>query len=137
MTESQQQQIKAAHEQLPDDCRSAPATAEKLATFEKEFGAIPEDYRWYLANCGGGVIGSEWIDSIEDLPSTHRKVREGQRKGFHRIARFFPIGWDGWGNAYGYDLDSGRIVFEDHNCGGVHELAPDFFSLLCAKGLVK
>ena len=94
-------------------------------------------YRWYLAACGGGLIGSEWIDSIEDLPVTHRKVREAQRRGFYRIAHFFPLGWDGAGNPYGYDLDTGRIVTEDHDFGGIHELAPDFFGLLCAKGLVR
>jgi hypothetical protein len=108
-----------------------------LEAFEAEFGAIPGDYRWYLAECGGGVIGSEWIDGIEELAVTHRKIREGQRRGFYRIARFFPLGWDGFGNAYGYDLETGHIVMEDHNFGGVHEMAMDLYDLVTKKGLLR
>lgn len=137
MTPSQQQQIKKAHLELPEDCRHEPALPEELAAFEEEFGPIPVDYRWYLAECGGGVIGSEWIDNIEELPTTHRKVRDGQKRGFYRISHFFPMGWDGFGNAYGYDLDTNHIVMEDHNFGGVHELASGFFELLCKKGLIR
>ena len=137
MTPSQQRQIKEAHLELPKDCRRTPALQEDLAAFEKEFGPIPADYRWYLAECGGGVIGSEWIDGIEELAATHRKVREGQTRGFYRIARFFPLGWDGFGNAYGYNLDTGHIVTEEHNLGGVHEVASDLYDLCCKKGLVR
>ena len=137
VTPSQQQKIKVAHNELPEDCRSSPAAPDELAAFEQKFGPIPQDYRWYLANCGGGVIGSEWIDSIEDLPATHRKVREAQRRGFYRVAHFFPLGWDGGGNPYGYDLDTGRIVTEDHDFGGIHEVAADFYDLVCSKGLVR
>lgn len=137
MTPSQKQQVKDAHFELPEACQRQPALAEDLAAFEKEFGDIPPDYRWYLAECGGGVIGSEWIDGIEELAATHRKVREGQRRGFYTVAHFFAVGWDGAGNPYGYDLGSGRIVTEDHNFGGIHELATDFYGLLCKKGLIK
>ena len=137
MNPSQQQQVKNAHFELPEDCRHTPASPEELIEFERDFGQIPEDYRWYLAECGGGVIGSEWIDGIDELASTHRKIREGQTKGFYRISHFFPLGWDGFGNAYGYDLETGHIVMEDHNFGGVHEVATDLYDLLCKKGLVK
>jgi hypothetical protein len=137
VTPSQQQQIKDAHCELPEDCRREPASPADLAAFESEFGAIPTDYRWYLAECGGGVIGSDWIDSIEELAATHRKVREGQRRGCYRIARFFALGRDGFGNVYGYDLETGHIVMEDHNFGGVHELAGDLYDLVCKKGLVR
>src|ERR1043166_8587176 len=54
VTTSQQQQIKDAHYELPQDCRAEPASPEDLAAFESEFGVIPADYRWYLAECGGG-----------------------------------------------------------------------------------
>jgi hypothetical protein len=137
MTPAQKQRIKDAHFELPETCRRRPVLAEDFAAFEKEFGDIPPDYRWYLAECGGGVIGPEWIDGIEELAATHRKVREGRRRGFYTILHFFALGWDGAGNPYGYDLDSGRIVTEDHNFGGIHELATDFYSLLCKKGLIK
>jgi hypothetical protein len=137
VTPSQEQQIKDAHFELPENCRRRRASPEELAAFENEFGAIPADYRWYLVECGGGVIGSEWIDGIGELAATHRKVREAQRRGFYRIAQFFPLGWDGFGNAYGYDLQTGRIVMEDHNFGGVHEIATGLYELICKKGLVR
>ena len=137
MTPSEQQQIRGAHYELPEDCRKDPASPEGLAAFESEFGPIPADYRWYLAECGGGVIGSEWIDGIEELAATHKKVREGQNRGFYRISHFFPVGWDGFGNVYGYDLGTGHIIMEDHNFGGVHEIASGLYDLVCKKGLVR
>jgi hypothetical protein len=134
---SQQHKIKAAHLALPAECRRPPASPQELAAFEEEFGPIPADYQWYLLECGGGVIGSEWIDSIQELPSTHRKVHEGQKRGYYKILRFFPLGWDGGGNPYGYDLETGRIVMEDHDFGGTHQVATDFYDLLCKKGLAR
>ena len=58
MTPSEEQQIRDAHYELPEDCRRDPARPEDLVAFEREFGPIPAEYRWYLAECGGGVIGS-------------------------------------------------------------------------------
>jgi hypothetical protein len=136
MTAEQKARIRGAHLTLPESCRRASATADDLANFEQEFGPIPEDFRWFLIECGGGVIGSEWIDGIKELSSTHRKVKDAQRRGFYRIAQFFPLGWDGAGNPYGYDLNTGHIVTEDHNFGGVHEVASDFYDLLVRKGLI-
>jgi len=46
----------------------------------------------------------------------------------------FIIGWDGWGNPFGIELSSGRVLVEDHNFGGIHEMAPSFHVLL-ARGL--
>jgi hypothetical protein len=137
MTPSQQQKIKDAHCQLPEACQRTPATETELKAFENEFGEIPSDYRWYLSECGGGVIGSERINGIEELAATQRKVREAQERGFHSIPRFFAIGWDGSGNPYGYDLDSGHIVTEYYDFGGIGELAVDFYDLLCKKGLIR
>jgi hypothetical protein len=137
MTPVQQQQIVVAHSALPQGCRCAPASEEALAAFEVQFGPVPPDYRWYLAVCGGGVIGSEWIACIKELPETHRRVREGQQNEFYTLLDFFPVGWDGGGNPYGFDLQSGRIVIEDHDFGGIHEVAENFYALLAKKGLLK
>ena len=136
MTPSEQQQIKYAHYSLPNHCRRDPASPEQLAAFETEFGPIPTDYRWYLAECGGGVIGSERIDGIKELASTHRKVRQAQTRGFYPIPRFFPLGWDGFGNVYGYNLETGHIIMQDHNFGGIHELADGLYALIRKKGLL-
>lgn len=137
MTSAQQQQIVEAHSALPEECRNPAASEEALAGFESQFGPIPPDFRWYLAACGGGVIGSEWINGIKELPETHRRVREGQQNGFYTLREFFPVGWDGGGNPYGFDLQSGRIVTEDHDFGGIHSVAEGFFDLLCKKGLFR
>jgi hypothetical protein len=136
MTSAQKQKILEAHNALPDGCRYAPVSEEALLAFEARCGSIPADYRWYLRECGGGVIGSEWIDGIKELPETHRRVREGQQRGFYTLRDFFPIGWDGGANPYGFDLNSGRIVMEDHDVGGIHEVASDFLDLLGKKGLL-
>jgi hypothetical protein len=111
-----------------------PAAEAELQAFEAEFGPIPPDFRWFLAACGGGPVGSEWVDSIEKLPATHRKFRAeyGPPSGWS-LADVFVIGWDGWGNPYGIHIPSGRILVEDHN-GGIHEIATSFASFL-AKGL--
>ena len=66
MNPEEERKVKLAHDALPEGCRSDPATEEQLAKFEAQFEPIPLDYRWYLLNCGGGVIGSEWIDGIDD-----------------------------------------------------------------------
>lgn len=136
MTTVQQQQIFDAHFALPEECRSPAASEEALSAFESQLEPIPTDYRWYLTACGGGVIGSEWINGIEQLAETHRRVREGQQNGFYTLQDFFPVGWDGGGNPYGFDLQSGRILTEDHDFGGIHVEAESFFELLCKKGLL-
>jgi len=46
----------------------------------------------------------------------------------------FVIGWDGFGNPYGIDAATGRILVEDHNFGGIHEMAASFAEFL-AMGL--
>jgi hypothetical protein len=103
---------------------------EQLAAFEKEFGTIPSDYRWYLAACGGGVCGSEWIDGVEQLAASHRKFRAESGSGGWKMRNVFVIGWDGAGNPFGIEQATGRVVAEDHNFGGVHELAQSFVTFL-------
>lgn len=122
MTHEQQSLILEFHSALPEGCRSKPATAEELAAFEKDHGLIPPDYRWYLATCGGGVVGSEWVDDIRKLKATHKKFREEE----WTMKEVFPIGWDGGGNPMAIERSSGRLLVEDHDFGGIHELATSF-----------
>ena len=95
MNPDEEREVKFAHDALPDGCKSDPATEEQLTNFETKFELIPSDYRWYLLNCGGGVIGSEWIDGITDLPETYRKFQQGKDDGHYSLTNFFPVGWDG------------------------------------------
>ena len=72
MTEGTQAAILDAWNRLPSECRSRLATPAELVTLESVLGRIPADYGWFLTCCGGGPVGSEWVDGIESLPAIHR-----------------------------------------------------------------
>lgn len=129
MTPTQQTKILEFHLSLPEGCRSAPATQQEIASFEKEFGTIPDDYRWYLTACGGGVVGSEWVDDIAKLRKTHLKFSEED----WNLKGVFAIGWDGAGNPMVIERVTGRMLVSDHNFGGVHVLADSFADFVLGK----
>ena len=112
------------------DINATPADEEELRAFEAEFGPIPADFRWFLVACGGGPVGCEWVDDIRELSATHRKFRAESGRGGWTLADVFVIGWDGAGNPYGIHTPSGRVLVEDHNFGGIHEMAPSFAAFL-------
>ena len=122
-----------AWQTLPDSCRSAPATHEELAAFEREYGPIPPTYRRFLETFGGGVVGHQWLDSIAELPASHRKF-EAERKaeGGWTMEAVFIIGWDGSGNPLGLHLHTGELLVEDHDFGGIHRVADSFEAFLAA-----
>lgn len=117
------------------DLNERPATESELREFEAEFGPIPSEFRWFLSACGGGPVGGEWVDGIAQLADSHRKFRSecGGPFGWS-MAGVFVIGWDGGGNPFGINRTSGRLVVEDHQFGGIYELAPSFAAFL-ASGL--
>ena len=133
MDETLKTRVFQAHHELPQDCKYSPATEDELSEFEKVYGDIPSDFRWFLKACGGGVIGSEWVDGIKQLSQTHRKYA-GESSQW-KLERVFVIGWDGAGNPYGIEDGMGRVLVADHNFGGLHEIAPSFGALL-EKGLL-
>ncbi len=110
---------------MPKSLRREPATEQELRTFETSYGPIPEDYRWFLLTCGGGHFGAEEVEDIERLTRSHDKFRRefGPPRGW-TMRDVFIIGWDGAGNPFGIQTTTGRVVVEDHNFGGIHELAP-------------
>ena len=132
-----QERVVKAWQALPEGCRKAPATAEQLEAFEHRFTPIPPAYRWFLQVCGGGTIGSEWIDGIGELADSHEKF-ERERAGDRgwRMREVFVIGWDGSGNPIALDNRSGAVVVEDHTFGGVHRMAESFEAFLVS-GLVE
>lgn len=85
--------ILSEHRSLPPELRSAPANEEQLLAFESEFCAIPPEYRWYLAQCGGGIAGAETLDSIHDLPGSHRKFQKESGSTGWRMTNTFIFGW--------------------------------------------
>ena len=98
---------------------------DQIREFELSYGPIPEDYKWFLLTCRGGTFGPEWVDGIRRLPQSHKKFRaESAGMNGWKMLDVFIIGWDGAGNPFGIQLPTGKIVLEDHDVGGVHELAP-------------
>ena len=65
------------------------------------------------------------MDDIVHLTESHAKFRRefGLPRGW-TMSGVFIIGWDGAANPFGIETASGRVVVEDHNFGGIHELAP-------------
>ncbi len=109
---------------MPESLRRAPATEQQLREFEAAYGVVPADYRWFLLTCGGGHFGSEEVDGIVELAKSHAKFRRefGPPRGW-TMRDVFIIGWDGSANPFGIEATTGRVVVEDHNFGGIHELA--------------
>jgi hypothetical protein len=131
MNESKREQIVDAFKSLPDECKHVPATESQLGEFESKFGPMPNDFRWFLTRCGGGTIGSEWVDGIDKLPETHRKfTEEFAVKNGWTMEGVFVIGWDGAGNPFGIETATGKILVEDHNFGGIHLMSPSFEAFL-------
>lgn len=131
MDDNTKAELKRAWEEaLPSECRTPPATEEQLLHFESAFGPIPSDFRWFLAECGGGPAGGDWVDGIEALSETHAKfTRESGPNGW-TLADTFIIGWDGGGNPFGIHRPTGVILVEDHQFGGIHEIALSLEALL-------
>src|SRR5512139_1351938 len=110
----------------PAEIRYPGATEAELQEFESEHGSIPNEYRLFLSAFGGGVVGAEWVDGIHQLRETHEKFKRESGANGWSLKDTFVIGWDGAGNPFGIHLPSGAVVVEDHNFGGVHEMAPSF-----------
>jgi hypothetical protein len=123
-----QRRILATLSELPSDVREPPATLEQLEQFERAFGEVAHQYRWFLLNWGGGAVGREWLDGISKLAASQTKYQEefGPPSGWS-MERVFIIGWDGFGNPIAIHKPTGRVLLENHNFGGVHELASSFF----------
>ena len=131
MTEREKAEVLALWRTLPAEIRRAPASEETPLAFEAGFGPIPGDFRWFLAHCGGGEIGAEWVDDITRLAETHRTFREeAAGPGGWGMRGVSVSGWDGAGNPFGIEHASGRVLVEDYTFGGVHECAPSFYAFL-------
>jgi hypothetical protein len=99
MDDELRRRLVEAHNRLPSSCRSLPASEEALLAHERQFGPIPSDYRWFLKACGGGVIGSERVNDLTELPSTHAKFKREP----WTMKDVYVIGWDGAGNPFGIE----------------------------------
>ncbi len=102
------------------------AKDEEIKDFEECCREIPEDYLWFLKNCGGGVVGSEWVDGIDDLHSTHTKFDdECAIPNGYTIKDSFIVGWDGAGNPMAISPE-GKIIVQWHDSGDIEVLSESF-----------
>jgi hypothetical protein len=121
--------------QAAAEINSPPAQETELAAFEAEFGPIPPDFRWFLSSCGGGPVGSEWVDDIHQLGNSHRKFQSEAGPGGWALKDVFVIGWDGGGNPFGIHRPTGHVLVDDHHFDrNVKMMSPSFEHLLI-KGL--
>ncbi len=112
---------------MPEDVRYAAATEADLKQFETAFGPVPVEYRTFLRLGGGGVVGSEWLDGIDQLPHSHAKfASERGANGWQ--SDFFLVGWDGSGAPIGI-TENGEMVIEQEG-GNVRRVATSFASFL-------
>ena len=133
MDRNTQLAIARAFERYPRGMRYRKATEDDLRSFEAQFGAIPKILRWFLVECGGGVVGSEWVDGIDELVETHNRFSEERAEGFWDLLdQVFVIGRDGGGNYFGIQRATGSIVVQDHDFGGIHTMAQSFDAFLAA-----
>lgn len=114
-------------EQMPAGARYPIASESQVARFESKWGAIPAQYRTFLLHGGGGVVGAEWLDGIEQLHVSHAKYST-ERGPAGWSAAMFLIGWDGSGAPIG--IDSKGAVIVEHEGGDVTLLAPSLAVLL-------
>jgi hypothetical protein len=133
-SESARQKIQEHVAKMPTELQCEPATDEQLREFEEQFGLIPNNHRWFLQTIGAGYFGSDFVDDIISLSKTHAKFRRefGPPSGW-TMENVFVIGWDGFGNPFGIETTTGRIVVEDHNFGGIYELASSLEEFLLKK----
>ena len=114
----------AEWQSLPREVRCAPATHPELEAFEKEHGPIPMQYRTFLMQFGGGPVGHEWVEGIQQLPATQAKFRAGRQAGQWKMTSVFVVGWDGTGHPIAID-PRGAVVVERPG-QGVQRLAASF-----------
>ena len=136
MNDQAQERIVRAWHALPAECRRVPASANEIAAIERDFGPIPTDYRWFLEACGGGTVGSKWLDDVRELRRSHEKFQQEAIPGGWTMTNVFLLGWDGSGNPLVIDLTTGRVLVEDHTFGGVYTVADSFEAFLMS-GLVE
>jgi hypothetical protein len=101
-----------------------PVSAEAVDEILNQFSITNESYRNWLIHTGGGPIGPNWLDGIDELKRSQEKL-----KSEPWTASGFVIGWDGAGNPIVLN-NIGEIITEDHNFGGIHKLASSFCEFL-------
>ena len=99
--------IKKLWFELPEGMRYKPASEEEILDFESSFSEVPEPYKWFLKECGSGVVGSEWLDGIHELRDSHKKFLNEEWSSHNN----FLIGWDGGGSPISL-TSNGTVVVE-------------------------
>jgi len=129
-------QILEARAQHNPKKRLPPATEEELQEFERSHGPVPEDYRWFLCECGGGQVGSRAVTGIRALAETQREFAEVSDEPLYwPWNEMLILGLDELGNWYGVHPPTGQLFLWDHTFGGNYVIAESFGQFLI-KGLI-
>ena len=103
---------------------AGPASPSEVDSLLSELGISDQVYREWLVATGGGPIGSEWFDEVQELLPSQEKCASEKWSISGAV-----IGWDGAGNPIAIQ-ENGKILVEDHNFGGVHVFAESFEAYL-------
>jgi hypothetical protein len=99
---------------------------ESVEAILRKYSVDNDLYKHWLTKTGGGPIGPDWFDGIEELEDSQEKLANEPW-----AIQGFVVGWDGAGNPIVLS-ESGEILTEDHNVGGIHLVAKNFKELLSA-----
>ena len=103
---------------------NGPVEPQKVSTFLDSYHITDKIYRNWLIETNGGPISSNWYDSLDELVLSQKKLSSESW-----IIKGFVIGWDGSGNPIVIQSDN-TIAIEDHDFGGIHQIANNFKELL-------
>jgi len=101
-----------------------PASEEAVDKLLAHYQVVNPLYRNWLIETGGGPIGSDWYDTLAELDESQTSLQND----LWTISGFV-IGWDGAGNPLVL-CEDGKIITEDHDFGGIHNVAFSFEALL-------
>ena len=131
MNKEQEILIKQSIKDLPTDLLGPKASEQDILSFESQFEVIPETYKWILKNCGKVLLGSDFTDNIQELEISHQKFKEESSiENGWTMKDVFIIGWDGAGNPFGIEKETGRILIEYMGEGEVTVLANSIEELI-------
>ena len=116
--------IEAHLAKFPIAVRERAATEAELREFEAAFGAIPDDYRWLLVAAVAAWLARSELTASRSLPSlTPSFAASLDRHAVGRCEMFSLLAGMVAVNPFGIEQSSGRILVEDHDFGGIHEMA--------------
>lgn len=131
MSEELLEKLKEMKEMIPE-AFGKKASEQEIIEAEKQLGGrLPEEYRDFLKEIGGGGVGGAIIMGLSSalfVPTQSIVTASIQfRRKFLEYKDLIVIGIDGSGNFIGFSLGTDKTIFtHDHNFGGYLKIADNF-----------